>query len=80
VIKDGVTGILVPPKDVVALQSALTRLLDDRDLRIGYGVAAEADARERFNWDRHLETLMCIYQEVTSHESRVTNSDRDSSS
>ena len=40
-VDDGVTGILVPPKDVPELAKALARLLLDDALRLGMGEAAE---------------------------------------
>ncbi len=66
VVKDGVTGTLVPPKDISALRTALTSLLEHTDQRRTYGIAAAADARERYHWDRHVDRLMRTYEEVKS--------------
>ena len=47
-IEDGVTGLLVPPRDPAALRSALERLLGDETERRRLGTAAREAARERF--------------------------------
>jgi glycosyltransferase involved in cell wall biosynthesis len=45
-MQDGITGILVPPKDGVALRQALERLIDDESLRRKMG-----EAGRRHVWD-----------------------------
>ncbi|PJF46315.1 MAG: glycosyl transferase family 1, partial [Candidatus Thermofonsia Clade 3 bacterium] len=47
--QDGVTGIVVPPRDVDALRAALRRLLDDAQLRQSMGNAGRARAIESFS-------------------------------
>jgi glycogen synthase len=42
VVADGETGLLVSPRDTTALTEAITRLLDDADLRGRLGTAARA--------------------------------------
>lgn len=49
VISDGVTGMLVPPRDVAALRSALAALVGDPTRRAELGAAARLDVRERFD-------------------------------
>lgn len=41
-VEDGVTGLIVPPGDVVALEAAISRLLSDPDLRARMGAAGRA--------------------------------------
>jgi glycosyltransferase involved in cell wall biosynthesis len=41
-VRDGATGLLVPPRDPAALSAAMIRLLDDRGLREQLGAAAQA--------------------------------------
>jgi glycosyltransferase involved in cell wall biosynthesis len=50
-VDDGVTGLLVPPRDPDALRAAIERLLGDADLRRRLGDAARAAAQERWSWD-----------------------------
>jgi glycosyltransferase involved in cell wall biosynthesis len=49
-VRDGETGLLVPPRDERALATALVRLLGDPDLRARLGAGALAWA-DRFRWD-----------------------------
>ncbi|MDP3793691.1 MAG: glycosyltransferase family 4 protein, partial [Candidatus Uhrbacteria bacterium] len=64
VVRHGETGLLVPPKDHAALVSALERLLSDRDLRQTLGRAAHDFVTKNFSWDKHVDELIEVYQEV----------------
>ena len=50
-VDDGVTGLLVPPRDPVALAGALRGLLADPARRRRMGAAARRRAVERYGWD-----------------------------
>lgn len=50
-IVDGETGLLVKPNDVVALASAMLRLLSNADDAQAMGSAGAFRAREEFGWD-----------------------------
>jgi glycosyltransferase involved in cell wall biosynthesis len=50
VLRDGVTGLHVPPDDAAALATAMLRLLGDDRLRARLSAAGRADVRERFDW------------------------------
>lgn len=50
-VRDGETGVLVPPGDVNALAAAMSILLSDRDQRQALGQAGRGWAR-RFDWGR----------------------------
>jgi glycosyltransferase involved in cell wall biosynthesis len=51
VVKDGITGILVPPNQPQKLAEAINRLIANSSLRNRLVEAASADVRERFTWD-----------------------------
>ena len=53
-IDDGITGLLVPEKDPVALAEALTKLLEDDDLRHQMADAA-LDRARRSSWHKVME-------------------------
>ncbi len=53
VVKDGETGLLVPPGDEAALASALRALLGDPERARALGAAAAAFVRERFDAARN---------------------------
>ncbi len=63
-IEDGVTGLLVPPRDPVALRAALERLLADRALRDRLGEAARAWAHDHFSWDAATRSTIAAYREA----------------
>jgi glycosyltransferase involved in cell wall biosynthesis len=48
-LEDGVTGLVVPPDNPVALSAALARAITDPDLRSRLGANAEALVRQRFD-------------------------------
>jgi glycosyltransferase involved in cell wall biosynthesis len=64
VVADGVTGLLVPPRDPEALARALVTLLKDRGLRVQFGAAALARVRERFSAERMVQDTLRVYQRV----------------
>jgi glycosyltransferase involved in cell wall biosynthesis len=47
IIKDGETGLLVPPADAVSLAAAILRLIDDAPLRLKLAVAAQQRVLQR---------------------------------
>ncbi|HEU5240504.1 MAG TPA: glycosyltransferase [Ornithinibacter sp.] len=49
-VEDGVTGLLVPPRDAPALAAAVRRLLEDPETAAAMGARARARAVERFDW------------------------------
>lgn len=65
-VDDGVTGILVPPRDVPALRAAVERLLDDAELRARLGAAARAKAEREWSWDAATDALLAVYEEARS--------------
>jgi glycosyltransferase involved in cell wall biosynthesis len=58
------TGLIVPPRDVQALRSAITRLLDDSPLRERLGSAARAEARETFSREKEGALLADAYRDA----------------
>jgi glycosyltransferase involved in cell wall biosynthesis len=54
VVRDGVTGLLVPAGQSDAMAGAIRRLAADQLLRKRLTTAAAADVRERFSWDSAL--------------------------
>jgi glycosyltransferase involved in cell wall biosynthesis len=66
VVLDGVTGLLVPPRDAHALASAARRLLSDRDLAQAMGARARALVHREFDNSIYLDRLAGMLQESAS--------------
>jgi L-malate glycosyltransferase len=64
VVDDGVTGILVPIRDHVAMARAIVRLLEDRDLRQRMGAAGLARVREHFTSEVMLRKTVAVYEQI----------------
>jgi phosphatidylinositol alpha 1,6-mannosyltransferase len=62
-VEDGVTGFLVPPRDVSAYADAIARLVQDDDLRRSAGLAGHASA-EQYEWDPVNEAVITSYLEM----------------
>ncbi len=61
VVKDGITGILVPPKDPEALYCAMNELLDDREKREKMGRIGERVCNENFRAKTMVEKIENLY-------------------
>ncbi|MXO57985.1 glycosyltransferase [Altererythrobacter salegens] len=49
-VKDGVNGVLVPPRDIAGYADALQRYVTEPDLRAAHGAAGEVRSRA-YSWD-----------------------------
>ena len=63
-VRDGKTGLLVPPRDPAALRAAIDRLLADVDLRRRLGRAARERVAELCAWDRVLDRTIQAYEDA----------------
>ncbi|HEX5501332.1 MAG TPA: glycosyltransferase family 4 protein [Thermomicrobiales bacterium] len=64
VVRDGETGLLVPPQDPAALAAAVDALLADPARRRAYGVAGRRDVAARFSWDAVVGRVLDAYEEA----------------
>ena len=64
VVVDGVTGLLVPPRNVERLAGAIIRLLTDASLRQQMGSSGFVRARELFSADRMVDLTLGAYAEL----------------
>jgi glycosyltransferase involved in cell wall biosynthesis len=63
-IRDGITGLLVKPKDPEALEVALRYLVENPKCRERMGIAARSFVSRRFPEDRISELLLKRYQDL----------------
>jgi glycosyltransferase involved in cell wall biosynthesis len=61
IVRDGETGFLVPPGNVLALSERLSRLLGDPSLQRRLGASARQDVLERFTWSKVAERCLEAY-------------------
>ena len=61
-VEDGVTGVLVPPRDPAALRDVLGRLLSDRELRERIGKAARERAQRDLSWPAVVAETLDVYR------------------
>jgi glycosyltransferase involved in cell wall biosynthesis len=66
VIEDGVTGILVPPRDPPALADAVLRILDDADWRARVAADAPGRVRQRFDPRRQVERIEEVWRRAVN--------------
>lgn len=71
IVKDGETGLLVPPNDVEALTAALLRLLLNADLAEQMGQAGHQRALTDFSEERRTEQFLEIYQQLCEKYGKV---------
>ena len=64
VVDDGVTGVLVPPRDEKALADVIIKLLKDEKLRNEMGENAYKKMKEELSWGKIAEKTIEIYKEV----------------
>lgn len=63
---DRVTGLVVPPRDVEALATALKRILTDDALRAKYGSQAKARVESEFTVELMCERVLAVYEELVN--------------
>ena len=69
-VEDGVTGVLVPPRDVAALRASLQRLLADRTSTSRLGDRARTCAREELSWGVAIEATVAAYEDSVDRRGR----------
>lgn len=67
VVQDGVTGLLVPPRDPAALAQALLYLLRYPEQGKTFGEAGRRRVEQHFTSTQMARRTMQIYQQLTSH-------------
>jgi sugar transferase (PEP-CTERM/EpsH1 system associated) len=68
VVVDGVTGLLVPPRDPEALSKAILKLLQNSDLRQKMGRSGRERVREHFSVERMVQDTEALYQRLLSEK------------
>ena len=61
-VEDGVTGLLVPPRDAAALARAVEALALDGERRRAMGAAARDKAAAEFDEQRVIAVTLAVYE------------------
>jgi len=64
VVIEGETGFVVPPRDAQSLAERITRLLDDRELRVRLGANGRALVERSYTIDKMLDGMEAVYQRM----------------
>lgn len=70
VVRDDVSGLLVPPRDIAALTQALTRVITDASLRRRMAVRARQIAEEEYSIERVVGQTLSMYSEVLAQDKK----------
>ncbi len=75
-VRDGATGLLVPPRDAAALSAAMLRLMEDAALREELGRAAQHQVRSR-SWSVVARETVDVYQRAMASRRNSRGRGRD---
>lgn len=70
VLKDGVTALLVPPRNPRAVAEAIERLLNDTELRQNLARRGQAYVRAAFSWRRYAEQMLEEFEKAVGAQGR----------
>ena len=62
-IRDGIDGLLVAPSDIQGLCEALSRLMDERELRESIGKAGRLRVQEHYDLSRSVDQVAAIFRQ-----------------
>lgn len=65
-----ISGLLVPVRDSEALKNALFLLMNNKDLREGFGCSGRELAIDKFGLDAVIKSTFAIYRDLLKHEQR----------
>lgn len=67
VVRDGETGLLVPPGDAEALARAITTYIEEPERARSLAHAGRAHVKANFSWPVIIRRLKSLYQDLASH-------------
>jgi phosphatidylinositol alpha-1,6-mannosyltransferase len=69
-VRDGETGLVVPPTDIERITAVLRRLLSESEFRHKLGRAARRAVETHYNWDRVARDTLAFAREVLADSGR----------
>jgi glycosyltransferase involved in cell wall biosynthesis len=70
-IEDGVTGVLVPPREPQTLAAAIARVLDDGALAARLGQAGQRSVAERYSAERMVQSTVELYERLVREKANA---------
>jgi glycosyltransferase involved in cell wall biosynthesis len=70
ILENGVTGLLVPPRDIKALAEAIINMLTHKDEALQMGITARKVVTERFGVDIMVQKVEDVYEELLQHNQK----------
>jgi glycosyltransferase involved in cell wall biosynthesis len=64
IVRDGETGLLVPPGDAAALAAALRRVLEEPELAVRLVQTGRRHVATHFSWDTIIDRLAALYDRL----------------
>ena len=64
IVEDGVTGFVVPSKDIKEVANVLEKLILDKDLRKTLGEAGRKRVEKLYNWHENVKQMIGIYKDL----------------
>ena len=64
VVQDGVTGFLVPPRDVIAIAQKIELLTSDEELRRRMGKAGREFVKKNYEWNENAKIMEQLYDSL----------------
>lgn len=64
VLVNGKTGVIVKRQDITAIATAMEDLILNKEKRVEYGRNARKRVLEKYSWDKNVEYMMSVYEEV----------------
>ena len=68
IVVAGESGLIVKREDPQQASEAMERLINDETLRLILAENGEKRVRELYDWDKNVEEMMSIYQEIVEGE------------
>lgn len=65
VVKNGETGLLVPPRDPKSLSHAISAVLENADLEAALSSKAQSQAIRDLTWEGNARAMVALYEETT---------------
>ena len=64
VLKEGITGFVVPKRDIHATADAIQKFIDNPNLRQEMGSKGRERVLELYDWEKNVMTMIGIYKDI----------------